>query len=65
FLAGRTATGLTWLAVAAVAVVLGGLAGRGVFLCALTLVWWKSFSEDPVPDEQNVRNAGRLPRTAR
>ncbi|MER7164260.1 ABC transporter ATP-binding protein, partial [Streptomyces lydicus] len=31
FLAGRTATGLTWLAVAAVAVVLGGLAGRGVF----------------------------------
>ncbi|MFF8370165.1 ATP-binding cassette domain-containing protein [Streptomyces lydicus] len=31
FLAGRTTTGLSWLAVAAVAVVLGGLAGRGVF----------------------------------
>ncbi|MEU7638307.1 ATP-binding cassette domain-containing protein [Streptomyces sp. NPDC059101] len=31
FLAGRTGTGLAWLAVAAVAVVLGGTAGRGVF----------------------------------
>ncbi|MFG2138358.1 ATP-binding cassette domain-containing protein [Streptomyces sp. NPDC048650] len=31
FLAGRTGTGLAWLAVAAVAVVIGGAAGRGVF----------------------------------
>ncbi|MFE1770767.1 ATP-binding cassette domain-containing protein [Streptomyces sp. NPDC059008] len=31
FLAGRTGTAMAWLAVAAVAVVLGGAAGRGVF----------------------------------
>ncbi|MFL4495347.1 ATP-binding cassette domain-containing protein [Streptomyces sp. VTCC 41912] len=38
FLAGRTGTGLAWLAVAAVTVVLGGIAGRGVFRGLAALV---------------------------